>query len=113
MATLTDVDALEREMDAFDECYRCNRPVPDASPDEYCSDECAEEALLQATEIAERTGPCFRCGVSCTPPSGWPQCCQQCANDLVVIGLAVWDIDLLCVPCRTTARARGQRCFKN
>ena len=109
--TVIDDDALWREMEAFYECFRCNRPVPDTSPDEYCSDECAEAAKLEAAEIAERTNPCLRCGTICTPPPGWPQCCQECASTLIKIGAAVRDLDLLCAPCRTTAQEREKQCI--
>ena len=104
--TLTYDDDLQRELDAFVECARCNRACPDTSPDEYCSDECAEAAKRETAEIAARTNPCLRCGQVCTRPPGWPQCCQNCAEALIEIGLAVQDLDLLCAPCRTTARTR-------
>ena len=103
---LTHDDALQRELDAFEECVRCNRPAPATSPDEYCSDECAKAAKQEAAEIAARTNPCLRCGRACTPPPGWPQCCQECAEALMKIGAAVQDLDLLYAPCRTMARAR-------
>lgn len=109
---LTDDDALQRELDAFEECVRCNRPAPATSPDEYCSDECAIAAKQEAAEIAARTNPCLRCGQKCTPPPGWPQCCQECAEALIEIGMAVWDLRLLCDPCRTASQAREGPCSR-